>query len=202
MADTHGQLEHVDIPEGDVLIIAGDVCRGRSLQELKYLNNFFGSLPHAHKVLIAGNHDLIMEQLGRAELERIFTHAVYLEDSGITIDGLKFWGSPWQPEFFNWAFNLPRGKLLAEKWAKIPDNTDVLITHGPPFGILDRTLRNKRVGCEELLKAIGRIKPKVHVFGHIHEDYGQNESAGTLFVNASTCNARYQPSNKPIVIDV
>lgn len=202
MADTHGQLEHVNIPEGDVLIIAGDVCRGRSLQELKYLNNFLGALPHAHKVLIAGNHDLVMEQLGRVELERIFTHAVYLEDSGVTINGLNFWGSPWQPEFFNWAFNLPIGRALAEKWAKIPDNTDVLVTHGPPHGILDLTMRGKKVGCEELLKTVKRIKPRAHIFGHIHEGYGQVKKFGIRFVNASTCTLRYQPINPPITFDV
>jgi len=96
----------------------------------------------------------------------------YLENSGVEIDGVKFWGSPWQPEFFNWAFNLPRGRRLAEIWALIPDDTEVLITHTPPYGILDRVDSGEHVGCEDLRRALQRVKPKVHVFGHIHEDRG------------------------------
>jgi Icc-related predicted phosphoesterase len=102
----------------------------------------------------------------------------------------------------DWAFNLQRGPALREKWALIPEGTDVLITHGPPFGILDWTARGERVGCEDLLEAVRRVKPRLHVFGHIHEGYGEHEQDGTRFVNASICTEAYQPTNAPIVVDV
>jgi hypothetical protein len=130
------------------------------------------------------------------------TKAHYLEDSGIEIAGVKFWGSPWQPEFYDWAFNLPRGQALADKWALIPDDIDVLITHGPPLGILDQVITGDHVGCADLLEAVQLIKPKVHIFGHIHEGYGRIEQNGTVFINASVCTARYRPINPPIVVEV
>jgi 3',5'-cyclic AMP phosphodiesterase CpdA len=139
LSDLHGQIKNINIPEGDILIIAGDVCKGSTVAELDSLNRYLGSLPHRHKIVIAGNHDFSMERLGKWEVAKQLTHATYLEDTGITIDGIHFWGSPWQPEFHDWAFNLPRGHALAEKWRKIPDNTDVLITHSPPYSILDIT---------------------------------------------------------------
>ena len=117
------------------------------------------------------------------------------------VDGLEVWGSPWQPWFHDWAFNLERGAALAEKWAMIPDSTDLLITHGPPHGILDACFDGRRVGCEELTRAVERVRPKLHVFGHIHEAYGVVDDGTTLFVNASNCNLRYRPANAPIVVD-
>ena len=125
----------------------------------------------------------------------------YLQDSEVTIDGIKFYGSPWQPEFYNWAFNLPRGEKLAQKWAEIPDNTDVLITHGPAYGILDYAPMGGHVGCEELYKRISDIKPKIHVCGHIHNSYGQKTIDGIEFLNASVLNDRYEYAHKPIVVD-
>jgi hypothetical protein len=133
---------------------------------------------------------------------RWLKNAIYLQDSGVDIDGIKFWGSPWQPEFYNWAFNLPRGPELARVWAQIPNDTDVLITHGPPYGVLDEIYHGKRVGCQDLSDALERVKPKVHVFGHIHEGYGVLEQNGTTYVNASLCNQYYQLVHSPIVIDV
>jgi Icc-related predicted phosphoesterase len=137
----------------------------------------------------------------------------YLEDSFITIESpefsrpIKFYGSPWQPWFYDWAFNLPRmGEELQKKWSLIPDDTDVLITHGPPngYGDLVNNFRqpNTNVGCECLMSRIGEIKPLVSVFGHIHEGYGSEYGDKTLFVNASTCTSGYKPINKPIVVDL
>jgi predicted phosphodiesterase len=138
---------------------------------------------------------------------------VYLEDSGFTIESpefsrpIKFWGSPWQPEFYNWAFNLPRlGDELKKYWDMIPNDTDVLITHGPPNEARDfvnnwrQPVRN--VGCELLRFRVEQIKPLVHIFGHIHESYGVEYVKDILYVNASTCTERYAPSNKPIVVDL
>ena len=130
------------------------------------------------------------------------TNCKYLQDEGCKIEGFHFWGSPWQPEFGRWAFNLPRGEKLREKWDEIPDNTDVLITHSPPYGIKDLVVTGKHEGCEELLKVVFRIKPKLHIFGHIHEDYGKQVEQGITFVNASICNFDYESLNNPIVVDI
>jgi len=201
ISDTHTLHGRLQIPEGDVLVHAGDLSsRGRK-SEIQEFDRWLGTLPHRHKVVICGNHDFLFER--EPEVARgLITNAIYLQDSGVTIEGLQFWGSPWQPEFFDWAFNLERGEPLREKWALIPTDTDVLITHGPPMGILDRVERGERVGCEELTEALKRVRPKLHVFGHIHEAYGHLDRDGTRFVNASSCNLDYAPVHAPIVVDL
>lgn len=121
------------------------------------------------------------------------------------LEGLKFWGSPWTPVFFNWAFNLERGDALAERWARIPEDTDVLITHGPPAGIRDKIDSPTgiiRPGCEALAERVASLTLKLHIFGHIHEDHGREQIGDCLYVNASTCNGRFKPLNPPIVIDL
>lgn len=202
ISDMHSQKQVFPIPDGDVLIIAGDICGFGSSDELKKFDDFLSGLPHPHKLLIAGNHDWPFARAEPGQAGTLIKNALYLEDSGIEIDGIKFWGSPWQPAFCNWAFNLPRGPELAEVWAKIPDAIDVLITHGPPYGVLDKVSSGERVGCKDLPEALERIKPKVHVFGHIHEGYGVLEQNGTTYVNASLNNEHYRMVNKPIVIDL
>ncbi len=137
-----------------------------------------------------------------AEATRILGEDIhYLQDSEVTIDGLRFWGAPWQPEFNEWAFNLPRGAPLAEKWALIPDGIDVLLTHGPPLSIGDRSGDDTRLGCEDLLHAVRRVRPLLHVFGHIHQDGGCWNLNDTTIVNATTWECergrnhhRYRPS--------
>jgi len=127
----------------------------------------------------------------------------YLEDSGIEIDGVSFWGSPWQPEFNHWAFNLYRGEQLAQKWALIPDDTDVLITHGPPLGILDFVPSGEHVGCEDLKNRVDQMPSlKAHIFGHIHYSYGMVARNGKYFVNAANCSEEYEAVNVPIAIDI
>jgi len=202
LSDTHLPPQALQVPEGDVLIVAGDVClRGRNY-ELQLFDRFLGRLPHRHKLLVAGNHDWVLADVGRETAQALIQNAIYLEDSGVEIEGVKFWGSPWQPEFYDWAFNLPRGQQLAQVWAQVPEDTDVLITHTPPYGILDQIPGGEHVGCEELLKALSRVRPRVHVFGHIHESYGVLKQDGTTFINACICDERYQPVHAPIVIDV
>jgi hypothetical protein len=134
---------------------------------------------------------------------------IYLQDSSAVIDGLKIYGSPWQPRFFDWAFNLDRGAEMAEKWRMIPTDIDILITHGPPNGILDAVPRvwgTEFTGCEELRKRVATIASigqlKLHVFGHIHCGYGNVEKFGVQFVNASTCDEDYDPTQPPIVIEI
>jgi predicted phosphohydrolase len=192
MADTHGYHESLRVPPGDILIHAGDLGRFGTLDELRDFDAFLGSLPHRHKIVVAGNHDWCFQrtpELARATLSQ----ATLLCDEAAIVEGIRFYGSPWQPEFMDWAFNLPRGAQLAEKWALIPDDTDVLVTHGPPFGIGDRTWSGSHVGCEDLLRRVRQVRPRLHVFGHIHEGGGVYREDATVFVNATTNECASQP---------
>lgn len=209
LSDTHNCTNEIEVPDGDILIHSGDATITGTVEEVKRFSAWFSSLPHRHKVFVAGNHDWLFErnnELGRTLLSSKIN---YLQDSFVEIDGLKIYGSPWQPRFFDWAFNLNRGYELAEKWKLIPSDTDILITHGPPNGILDLVPRrgwDENTGCEELrnrveeISGLGRLK--LHVFGHIHCGYGVHEEFGVKFVNASTCNEQYQPTQLPIVVDL
>ena len=191
----------LDVPAGDLLLHAGDFSMAGRPDEIRRFDRWLGTLPHAHKVVIAGNHDFLFEQ-DPAQARALITNALYLEDSEARIEGLRVWGSPWQPWFLDWAFNLVRGPDLAAKWALIPDGTDVLVTHGPPAGILDRTVAGEDVGCEDLAQALQRVRPRLHLFGHIHESYGRLERAGTLHVNASNCDVHYHAVQPPIVVEL
>lgn len=204
ISDTHGRLEEVSVPDGDVLVCAGDFTMRGEEREIAAFAKVLAGLPHPRKVVIAGNHDFLFERAPERG-ERMLAAVpglTYLRDAGVEIDGVRFWGSPWQPEFFDWAFNLPRGEALAARWALVPEDTDVLITHGPPRGILDRTVTGTPVGCDDLRAALDRLAPRLHVFGHIHESYGRLEGPRTTFVNASVCDVRYRASNDPVVVDL
>lgn len=187
VADTHtfeGDLGRV--PDGDVFVHAGDLCRAGTLAEFKPVAQWLRSLPHPHKLVVAGNHDWCFLRNRDDAIDMLGPDIVYLRDQAIELNGLKFWGSPWQPEFLGWAFNLPRGPALAEKWALIPEATNVLITHGPPRGFGDRTSVQGRSGCDDLLQAVRRLKPALHLFGHIHEDGGFFRGEHTCFSNVTT----------------
>jgi predicted phosphohydrolase len=171
LADTHTFQDDLPaIPDGDVFIHAGDLCRGGRLDELCPIAAWLQNLPHQHKIVVAGNHDWCFVREPKTAIEILGPGITYLQDSEVTINGIRFWGSPWQPEFNNWAFNLPRGKPLEDKWALIPTGIHVLITHGPPYGIGDWSGEPIRQGCEELMKAVRRVRPRLHLFGHIHQD--------------------------------
>jgi len=201
ISDTHSMHRQVPVPDGDVLIHAGDCLGVGTLEELKDLDNWFSEQPHRHKILIAGNHDWCLQD-EPADAEALIRNAVYLRDRSIDIEGLKFWGSPWTPIFFDWAFNLERGAAIAERWAQIPSDTDVLITHGPPAGILDQVNESLAVGCGDLTLELERLTLKLHIFGHIHESYGQQTLNDCRYINASTCTGQYKPLNPPIVVDI
>mgnify|MGYP006291605781 CR=1 FL=1 len=200
ISDTHGQHRSLEIPDGDVLIHAGDLTRHGTLGDVREFNNFLGTLPHPHKIVIAGNHDFCFEK-DRKACEEILTNCIYLQDQEVVIDGVKFYGSPWQPWFYDWAFNLQRGPEIRAKWELIPEDTDVLITHGPPHGIEDMTAQGEHAGCQDLLEVIEEIKPKMHIFGHIHEGYGVTVNRETTFINASSADQLYRLLNPPIVFD-
>ncbi len=209
ISDTHNAHEQIAVPDGDILIHSGDATTVGNIEQISAFNQWFSSLPHKHKIFIAGNHDWLFEKdnsLARSLLDKSI---IYLQDNFVNIEGLKIYGSPWQPRFYDWAFNLNRGKELAEKWRWIPSDIDVLITHGPPFKILDEVPRQyfiENTGCEELRKRIEQIaelkKLKLHVFGHIHCGYGVKKEFGVKFINASTCDEDYQPTQPPIVVEI
>ena len=189
-SDTHKLHREIDLPDADMYVCAGDISsRGRE-NEIKDFMEWFSRIKsylNPIKILILGNHDF----LGEEEPSR-FT----------VIDGIKIYGSPIQPTFHDWAFNVDRGDPIKKYWDAIPEDVDILITHGPPFGILDVTNRgNIHVGCEELIKRTNEIKPKIHVFGHIHEAYGVVERDGTMFINASVLNEYYEVKNKPLLVE-
>lgn len=203
ISDTHGLHNKVEIPNGDMLIHAGDVSSRGKEHEINDFLDWFANQPHKYKIFIAGNHDFFFEKMDAKYIEtKIPENIIYLNDSGIEIKGFKIWGSPIQPEFYNWAFNRNRGSAIKKHWDLIPLNTDILITHGPPLNILDKTISGDFVGCEDLLTAVNRIKPKIHVFGHIHEDYGVLKTNNTTFINASVLDVRYRNVNDPVVIDL
>ena len=200
ISDTHGLHGSLTIPAGDVLVHAGDITGRGTIDEVRDFDKFLGSLPHAHKIVIAGNHDFCFERDREASVAEL-THCIYLQDQGVTVEGVRFYGSPWQPWFYDWAFNLQRGAEIRAKWELIPTGVEVLITHGPPYGHGDKTARGEAVGCEDLLEVVEEIKPQVHIFGHIHEGAGISSNGETVFINASICDLGYRPVNRPMVYE-
>lgn len=197
VADTHLFHDELTVPDGDVFVHAGDICRSGRARELEYAATWIRGLPHRHKIVVAGNHDWVFARDPVAGRLMLGDGVTYLQDEGCEIDGVRFWGSPWQPEFCDWAFNLPRGPALAEKWALIPPETDILITHGPPRGFGDRT-RVGPQGCDDLLARVRQVRPRAHLFGHIHEDGGAWLDDGTWFINCTT----WEADRAPTVLDV
>ncbi len=202
-SDTHGLHDKVNIPGGDMLIFAGDMCGHSKLSDVFKFNKFIASLPHEFKVVIAGNHDWPFQR-DYATARIALSEAIYLQDEEVIINGKKLYGSPWQPNFNNWAFNLPRhGHKIKQYVDAIPSDTDILITHGPPAFMLDCAGKDIWLGCDYLRKSVyNRIKPELHAFGHIHESYGQVIDEGIIFANASVCDGDYSPINKPIVVEI
>lgn len=212
ISDTHSI--HHQIPlnwleGGDVLIHAGDVSGRGSLKEVESFFEWFNEQPYTHKIMIAGNHDFWFEKVStfavNEMLQEKYPNIVYLNDTGIEIDGIKFWGSPVQPWFYDWAFNRI-GNDICKHWDMIPNDTDVLIVHGGPkhIGSLNMTTRTREdVGCPYLYEKLSELKQlKLFVQGHIHEGRGSYTFAeGQLFINASLLNLQYELVNKPFIVD-
>ncbi|UGS19883.1 metallophosphatase domain-containing protein [Flavobacterium cyclinae] len=198
LSDTHGLHHQLQLPGGDLLIHAGDVCNRGTQEEATNFIDWFEKQSYTYKIFIAGNHDFFFENFTQQEIQDILPKNIfYLNDTGIEIDGINIWGSPITPEFHNWAFNRKRGEEINKHWQLIPNNTDILITHGPAFGILDKTMHNLNVGCEKLLKAVKNIQPKYHVFGHIHEAFGSLNEKETTYINTSSLDLFYKIRNTP-----
>jgi Icc-related predicted phosphoesterase len=207
ISDVHNKISELDIPSGDLLVISGDLTGHGSIAEFGRFNYDIGKIKkkkqYRHGVLIIfGNHDFLPEKdFGLAK--SMLTNIDYiLHDSEAVIDGKRFWGSAFTPRFYNWSFNLDRGAKIKAKWDLIPDGVDVLITHGPVAGIHDINSHGEAMGCADLLDAVLKVKPKVHICGHNHNGYGVKESYGITFINASSCNERYMLVNPPIEFEV
>ncbi len=203
ISDTHGKHSNMVLPTGDVLIHAGDISgRGNEAEVIDFIH-WFSKQSFEHKILIAGNHDFYFEREPAQHIKKIIPKdIIYLNDSSTTINNTKIWGSPITPWFYNWAFNRHRGTEIKKHWDTIPTDTDILITHGPVYGILDATTRGDQAGCEDLLNRVTTIKPKVHICGHIHEAYGVIKKNETTFINASVLNEKYELVNEPIIFEL
>jgi len=212
--DIRNNQQLIDLPGGDLLIHAGDfMSSGYSKHEAEDFLYWFNTIKgYDKKIFIAGNHDRIMQNDPdwATDILKEYKTIDYLQDEeyglyDITKDrSINIYGSPWQPEFYQWAFNLPRnGEELKSRWEAIPENVDILITHGPAFGFLDDVEGNRGIhlGCELLINRIKEVKPKIHVCGHIHSGYGYDFDGHTHFFNASILNERYTYTNLPVTID-
>jgi len=207
ISDTHGDHESVVLPNGDVLIHAGDVTgHGTEVETLAFFQ-WLGRQPIEHKVCIAGNHDTYMEEdpIATAQMAED-CGVVLLNDSKFKINDVLFWGSPITPRFMDWSFMRDPGADIEKHWNQIPNDTDVLITHGPAQGILDVVERQggekEHTGCPSLLRRIEDVKPQYHLFGHIHEGYGAVHKNGVSYFNISTMNKGYRIQNDAVVLEV
>ena len=185
ISDTHGLHDELKLQEGEVLIHAGDITEYGTAEEVEDFLKWFSKHPFKFKIFIAGNHDLFLEECTPAKRKKMIPAGIiYLQNSGVEIEGLKIWGSPATPYFLGMAFNAREGKEIKKVWSKIPVDTDILITHGPPKGILDGG-----VGSEELLERINKVMPAVHCFGHAHGQNGVIKTNGVTYINAAMVNS-------------
>jgi Icc-related predicted phosphoesterase len=215
----HGLIPMEDLPGGDLLICAGDIMNsGYNKNDIHDFCTWFNSLKqYEDKVFIVGNHDRMFENhpVESNMIVNNFGDIVYLQDDDFVIYGdgpngdlpennIRIYGLPHTPEFYHWAFNVPRNShKMQEIMNKIPENIDILVTHGPPYGILDTISPRsyQALGCEVLRDRVKQVRPKLHIFGHIHGGRGIEYINGTLFINASVLNEQYKYTNKPITLD-
>lgn len=207
ISDTHSNYFNTEnIESCDLLIHAGDLEAWNENSLHKFIK-WYNSFDSKYKVCIAGNHDKFIYE-NNALAKQIFkeNNIIYLENSMIEIEEIKIWGSPITPVFFNWYFMAERGDAIKKYWDAIPENIDILLTHGPAYGILDYVSNTYNVdhhaGCEELLKAVERIKVKYHIFGHIHSSNGKYQTKDTTFINASVLDEDYCLEYEPKIINI
>ena len=221
ISDTHGKHYEVNLPPhkpGDILVHAGDITRKGEIATIQNFAHWAKDLPYEHIITIAGNHDFCFQDERRGLAEDILRQngVTYLFDEAITINGKVFYGSPWQPWFHNWAFNLQRGEEISKKWAQIPVETNILITHGPPGPNLGGTIPQvisgvvtiDEVGCYDLRSRLYALPNlEYHIFGHIHECYGiynhkLSENTSCVCVNASSLDVQYRCVNAPFILPI
>ncbi len=203
ISDTHRRHDRLELEAADLIVHAGDFCSYGNETEVQEFLEWYAALDYPHKILIGGNHDRFLEESPAAFRQMLPSSITYLENSGIELGGLYFWGSPITPWFMDWAFNRERGPEIRAYWEQIPAHTDVLITHGPPYGILDKTIMQMHAGCKDLLDIVQeKVQPKLHVFGHIHEAYGQKQIGDTHYINASNSQLGPFTRKKGVLVDL
>lgn len=207
ISDTHGMHYELDLkkyPRCDKIIHAGDVCNSGSFREgmnfVAWAKNLIREGITDEFIFIAGNHDFTFEQIDKTYIPE---GLVWLNDEFYeTSEGIKIYGSPITPQFGHWAFMRERGDEISKTWKKIPENLDILITHGPPYNLLDKNSDREHCGCYDLDRYVKYRKPKYHIFGHIHESYGTYKMDDTTYINCSTANGIYELINEPIIINI
>ncbi|KAL3669929.1 hypothetical protein V7S43_005303 [Phytophthora oleae] len=221
ISDTHAKHRNLkNTPDGDILLHCGDFTNRRTHDEIRDFNDWLGTLPHKHKIVIAGNHDACMDAVAYDQhwnkafrheeyndpslSEALLTNCTYLEDRFVVVEGVKIYGSPMTPPIPGraGAFNVARGSADQQHWAKVSTDVDILMTHGPPHGILDTTFTGLHAGSEALTEMATRIRPRFHLFGHIHEAYGAIRVGKTVFVNAASSTLLAKPRHAPVVLDI
>ena len=210
ISDVHGKWSKIKIPKCDVLISAGDYSFKGERHMVEDFHKWLNNQDATHIISVQGNHELLVEKYFQ-EMKEVAVKACprvhFIEEGLVEIEGVKFWCSAWQPWFHSWAYNAQRGPEIKRHWDLIPIDTDVLTTHGPPYGVLDELVRidgspkGEFVGCVDLLDAVKIIKPSIHIFGHIHCGYGEKHIDGTSFYNASICDEMYCATNAPHIIE-
>lgn len=204
ISDTHGKWNKITVPECDVLISAGDYSFRGEQHMVKDFHKWMSKQPARYFISVQGNHELWVEQnfsLAQKMVETIDPRIYFIDEGSITIEGVNIHCSAITPEFCNWAWNRKRGAQIKRHWDAIPDDTNVLVTHGPPAGILDVVYNRamvpiERVGCHDLMNRINELKQlKLHVFGHIHGSSGEMSFNGVKYINSSICDEMYLPTN-------
>jgi Icc-related predicted phosphoesterase len=200
VADTHGLHRQLEVPGGNLLVHAGDFTfNSEPPSVVSDFNAWLGAIPHRHKVVVPGNHEFVLEE---PRNRGAITNAILLIDSGVEVEGISIWGSPVTPLYGD-AFGKSRPEDRQRHWAQVPEGLDILITHGPPFAILDHGgSAERREGCPYLFEPVFRARPRLHVFGHIHAGYGTLWTSNTVFVNASLLGGSGSLDREPIVIDL
>lgn len=212
ISDTHSKHRELKLPGGDLLIHSGDFSSMGYQHEIKNFCEWFSQQDYRDKIFIAGNHELGLQDHRKDSMTIInsYKNIDYLEEDLIIFNeedyenSIKIFGTPWQLEFCNWAFNLKAGEELQEKLDNILTDIDILITHNPPYSILDSAgppINESFLGCPQLFKKVKEIKPKIHIFGHIHGGYGYKFYKGTHFINAASLDEYYNVKNDPITFD-
>jgi Icc-related predicted phosphoesterase len=238
ISDIHNNQDVLNLPEGDLLLVAGDMTDTASYKELSAFSSFLTNQKDKFRkiIIVPGNHEItfdekfylksgeryhkpLLDNKKAKELLLSNPNITYLEDSGCEFEGVKIWGTPWIPPIGKWAFSLPNSKFAKEIFGKIPEDTDILISHAPPFGVLDEVSHKgyevdqktgKRVviidresmGSKELRQRVMEVRPKLHVFGHVHEGNGQCQIDGILFANVAIMTKEHKPENKPKLIEI
>ncbi len=202
ISDTHGCHRELELPAGDAIIHSGDFCDLGNVNEVLDFVAWYKELDYEWKLLIGGNHDDLAATQPARFKAMLSEEICYLNDSGTTVNGLNIWGSPVQPDLVGWAFGKNRGMEMKAHWDLVPEDTDILITHTPPYGILDKSSRGLSLGCEMLLDRLKVVQPKFHIFGHIHASYGRESNGDTEFINASNYNSRRGLVNAPVVFEI